>query len=67
MCVGVLSGCLSVHYVGVWCLWKLEEGIGFPGAGVIGSYKLPCVCWNLNPGSLEEQLKPLAMCYLTST
>jgi hypothetical protein len=26
-----------------------------PGLGVTDSSKLPCGCWELNPGSLEEQ------------
>ena len=33
-----------------WC-----EGIRSPGTGVTDSCKLPCGCWELNPGSLEEQ------------
>jgi hypothetical protein len=30
MCIGVLLACLSVHHVHVWCLWRPEEGVGFP-------------------------------------
>jgi hypothetical protein len=35
------------------CLW---EGVRFPETGVNDSRKLPCGCWELNPGLLEEQL-----------
>jgi hypothetical protein len=39
------------------CLWRPEEVIGFPGAGVIGECMLLNVgeCWNLNLGPLQEQ------------
>lgn len=30
-----------------------------PGTGVRDSYELPCECWKLNPGSLEEQVVAL--------
>jgi hypothetical protein len=33
----------------------LCEGVRSPGTGVIDRFKLPCVCWELNPGPLEEQ------------
>lgn len=26
----VLSECMSVHLVHVWCPWMLEEGVGAP-------------------------------------
>lgn len=35
--------------------WKAEEGIRFPGIGVIDSYELPYGYWELNPRPLEEQ------------
>ena len=37
---GVLSTCVCV---------------GFPGNGVTDSSELPCGCWELNPGPVEEQ------------
>lgn len=30
LCVVVLSECMSVHLVHVWCPWMLEEGVGAP-------------------------------------
>lgn len=32
-----------------------EEGVGFAGIGAIGSCKMPCGCWGLNWGPVEEQ------------
>lgn len=34
----------NVHHV-CECLWRSEKGAGFPGAGVIGSWK--CLIWLL--------------------
>lgn len=34
MCMGILLACLSVYNVHVWCPWRPEESISFPGAGV---------------------------------
>ena len=31
------------------------EDVRCPGTGVTDSSELPCGCWDLNPGSLEEQ------------
>ena len=53
--MGVLFACLSMYHVCAWCLWWPEEGIGSPGTGVTDSCELPCGCWELNPGPLEEQ------------
>jgi hypothetical protein len=33
----------------------LCEGVGSLGTGVTDSYELPCGCWELNLGPLEEQ------------
>ena len=33
----------------------LCEGVESPGTGVTESCELPCGCWDLNPGPLEEQ------------
>lgn len=32
--MSVLSTCLSMHHMHAWCPQRLEEGAGFPGAGV---------------------------------
>jgi hypothetical protein len=39
------------------CLYicTLEEGIRSHGATVIDGCELPCGCWELNPGPLQEQ------------
>ena len=33
----------------------LRKGVRYAGTGVIDSCELPCGCWELNPGPLEEQ------------
>lgn len=33
----------------------LREGVRSPETGMTDSYELPCGCWELNPGPLEEQ------------
>ena len=44
-----------------WCAFRcfawiyLYEGVGSPGTRVTDSCKLPCGCWELNTGPLEEQ------------
>ena len=40
---------LTLFYVH-WC-----EGVRSPGTGFSDSCELPCGCWELNPGPLEEQ------------
>ena len=40
MCTGVLPACVSVTS---------------PGTGLADRCELSCACWELNPGSLEEQ------------
>ena len=40
----------------VFCLHVyLCEGIRSPGTGIIDSYELPCGCWELKLGPLEEK------------
>ncbi|XP_060240758.1 E3 ubiquitin-protein ligase NEDD4 isoform X1 [Meriones unguiculatus] len=41
----------------VWefCLDKQEDGVGSPGSEVTDGCEPPCGCWELNPGSLEEE------------
>jgi hypothetical protein len=35
--------------------WGPEEDMRPPGTGVTDGCELPCGCWKLNPGPLEEQ------------
>lgn len=60
MCMGIFPACVSVHYLCARCLWRPEEGLGFSGTAVTDGCKPPCGCWELNSGSLEEQLMLLA-------
>ena len=36
-------------------LQKPKEGLRFSKTGVADSCELPCGCWELNPGPLQEQ------------
>ena len=56
VCVCVLSTCMSVHHVCAWCLKKPEDDVRTHGTGVTDSCEPPDVCWELNPGPLEEKL-----------
>lgn len=38
-----------------WCLWSLEEGIGYSETRVRGSCEHSDVCWEPNPGLLQKQ------------
>lgn len=60
MCV--LFVCVSVPHAYV-CPQKLEEGMGCLRTADI-NWELPCGCWELNIGPLEEQLVLLAAEYL---
>jgi hypothetical protein len=51
MYIGVLSAYMSAHQ----CQWKPYESFRSPGTGVTGGCELPCECWEMNPGPLEEQ------------
>lgn len=31
-------------------------GTGFPGTRVMGGFRPPCECWELNTGPLQEQV-----------
>ena len=42
-------------YAGVSPVYTLCEGVGSPRTRIIHSCELPCGCWELNPGPLEEQ------------
>jgi len=43
-------------YIGVWLRVCLCKGVRSPGTGVTDRCELPCGCWELNLGPLEEQL-----------
>lgn len=51
----VLPACISVYHMHAWCPQRSEEGIRSPGTGVPDNCELPCGCWDLNLGSLEEK------------
>ena len=51
--MSVLPACMSVFYVGAWCLQRSEEGVRSSETGVIDSYELR---WELNPGPLQKQV-----------
>ena len=55
MCMGVLSDCVSVYNVHVCHPQRLEEGVRSVSISIIDGCELPCGCWDLNPGLLEEQ------------
>ena len=50
-------------------------GVKYPGTGITESCELPCGCWELNPGLLEEQsvlltpepsLQPTRKCFFSA-
>ena len=47
----VIPVCISVNHM--YAVPK--DGVGSPGTGVTSSCLLPCGCWELNPGPLEQQ------------
>lgn len=53
ICMPVSPACISVYNVHVW---KPGEDTGSPGTEVTSGCELPCRCWELNLGPLEEQL-----------
>lgn len=55
-CMVALPACMFVPCVCTWCLWRPEEGIGFPRTGFAGSCEASCGFWEFNLGPLEEQL-----------
>jgi hypothetical protein len=54
--MAILPGYMSVYHMCFCCLQKLEKGTSSSGTGVTDSYELPCGCWELNLGLLEEQM-----------
>lgn len=53
--MSVLPARMSVCHAYVWCLWSPEGDVIFPGTGGMNGCELPCRCWELNQGPLEEQ------------
>lgn len=52
MCfLSILTACMNVYHVLVWCLQRLEESTGSLGTGDTSS----CECWEPNPGPLQKQ------------
>lgn len=49
-------------YVGAWCLWRPEEGVGPPGTGVIGT---GAVMWVVGP-SLGTRIARAHNCHVIS-
>lgn len=58
MSADVWSTCMYVyvHHMHPWCLQTPKEKIGCPGTRIIDDCKLPCKCWALNLGLLEQYL-----------
>ena len=42
-------------FIGVFTCMCVGEAVGSPGTGVTDRCELPCGCWELSPGPLEEQ------------
>lgn len=55
--MSVLLTCMFVHCMYVWGLWKLEEGSGSPGTGVMEGCELPHGCWELGTQVLSTSLR----------
>lgn len=56
MCMGILSACMSVHYVPAWFLWRLEEDIRSPETQGTDVYQPSSGCWESNLLPLQEEL-----------
>lgn len=52
--MSVLFARMSTYYIHAWCLWRQEENIRSPGAGVTDHGELPYGWWELNPGPLKD-------------
>jgi hypothetical protein len=52
VCMRVLPACICVYHVCTWCSQRSEEGIRFPGTGIVDGCGLPCECWESSPGPL---------------
>lgn len=51
--------CLYVYHRSVWCQQRSEGGIKFTATGFMNGCQSLCGCWELNLGSLKEQLGAL--------
>jgi hypothetical protein len=54
----VLYACVSTYLMYVYCPWRSEEDVQFPGTGVTDSGELPCCSSEVNLGLLEEHPVP---------
>lgn len=52
--MSVLFACMSVFCMHAWYLQRPEVGIG-SGTVVADDCEVPCGCWDLHLGPLEEQ------------
>lgn len=52
----VLLSCMFMHNTRNWCLWRSEVSLGPFGPGVMDCCELPCWCWELDLGPLQEQM-----------
>lgn len=54
MCTGVLSACISVFHLYVYCPHRPEMASDCPGTWVTDGCEQLCGCWESDPGLLEE-------------
>lgn len=55
MCMGVLSACMEVQCVHIWCPQRPEWVLDPLELEPLSSFKPPCVCWEPNLAVLQEQ------------
>lgn len=53
-----LNAHIYVHHVPAWYLQRSEESAKTSGTRVSDDCELPFRCWEMNPGTLEDLLKP---------
>lgn len=46
--------CISLYNLCIWCIWRSEEPVRFPGAGVTDSWQPLYGYWELNPNSVKN-------------
>lgn len=54
MCISALLAYMFMPCVCAWYPWNPGEGAGYPGTRVIDGCELPCGCWGLKPGLLQQ-------------